>query len=242
MIKGHKPKNFTNLGRKLNAASRKRLSASQKKRFKNGLPPSMYEKLLQTHRTPSYRRQRSVIAKQIAARIRSTDPEYYNRWSLRALKIQEQLFKDLDYRRSWGLKTKEAFEKRRKNRKTWKAYLKARAAIMEQRWKDPLFRKKALRKWRVPNRFESEIARILKAGDLEFVYEPFMCGYLPDFYLPKFDLVIECDGVYWHKGKEDRDSKRDAAFKKAGHSVLHVSDAELRRSQIDVVSKISSNL
>jgi len=51
----------------------------------------------------------------------------------------------------------------------------------------------------------------------------------PDFVLPDHDLIIECDGEYWHQD-EQREKERDRVFMKKGYEVLHLRGVEIREN------------
>ena len=51
-----------------------------------------------------------------------------------------------------------------------------------------------------------------------------------DFYLPEWNVDLECDGEYWH-GREDvreKDARRDATLVGAGFSVVRLTEADIR--------------
>ena len=49
----------------------------------------------------------------------------------------------------------------------------------------------------------------------------------PDFVLPRYNLIIECDGKYWHQDK-NLQRQRDAVFLGQGYKVLHLTGKEIR--------------
>lgn len=55
--------------------------------------------------------------------------------------------------------------------------------------------------------------------------------FVVDFYLPARNLVIECDGRYWHNlpGRQETDRRRDAELRKMGYSVLRLSEEVIRK-------------
>ena len=53
--------------------------------------------------------------------------------------------------------------------------------------------------------------------------------YLPDFILPKYDIVIECDGEYWHKDIV-KDLKRQGEIEQMGFRVLRFTDKQIRNN------------
>lgn len=63
----------------------------------------------------------------------------------------------------------------------------------------------------------------LKKSNFEFVEQyPIRCkyGYIVDFFIPKYKLIIECDGEIWHPEGNSRDKKRDGFLKSKGYNIL----------------------
>jgi very-short-patch-repair endonuclease len=52
-----------------------------------------------------------------------------------------------------------------------------------------------------------------------------------DFYLPARNLVIECDGTYWHSkpGAAEKDAKRDVRLQASGYRVVRLPEGDIRR-------------
>lgn len=59
-----------------------------------------------------------------------------------------------------------------------------------------------------------------------------------DFYVPKYNKVIEFDGTYYHGGKSNmsqqvdhflNDTRRDSSLKSLGYDILHVTEEEFRK-------------
>ena len=65
----------------------------------------------------------------------------------------------------------------------------------------------------------------------------------PDIAIPDLRLVVEYDGAYWHRGREDNDRQRDQQLADAGWDVLRVREAPLgtlSAHDIDVPSGASA--
>ena len=68
-----------------------------------------------------------------------------------------------------------------------------------------------------------------------------LCGItVADFYLPTYDVVIYCDGEYWHSDSEsiERDTNQNAILKSSGYQVYRFTEAEIRRSPHDCLDQI----
>jgi very-short-patch-repair endonuclease len=51
--------------------------------------------------------------------------------------------------------------------------------------------------------------------------------YVPDALLPNHKVIIEVDGVRWHRRRVDHDRKRDRYLADQGYTVIHFTDIEL---------------
>ena len=45
---------------------------------------------------------------------------------------------------------------------------------------------------------ERKMKKLLNELKIEYKMQYIVCGWIFDFYLPKYNLLIECDGDYWH--------------------------------------------
>lgn len=80
---------------------------------------------------------------------------------------------------------------------------------------------------------ESTLERIVRL-QLEKLNEPFqqemrIRKFRADFYLPKRNLIIECDGEYWHMAQKAklRDQRKDKFLEKLGYNILRLSGQEI---------------
>jgi len=64
-----------------------------------------------------------------------------------------------------------------------------------------------------------------------------------DFYIPALNLIVECDGTYWHS-REDmkkRDKAKDAYAKKCGFNILRLKEEEINNNLYEgILSKVRS--
>lgn len=64
--------------------------------------------------------------------------------------------------------------------------------------------------------------------------------FLVDAYIPKFNLIIECDGDYWHSLPNiiKKDKRKNAYLKKCGFKLIRISETSiLNRSFVDLLLK-----
>lgn len=52
-------------------------------------------------------------------------------------------------------------------------------------------------------------------------------NYSVDFYLPKSKTALEVDGIYWHRDRQEHDTKRDAYFASRGIRTIRITDKEI---------------
>lgn len=71
-------------------------------------------------------------------------------------------------------------------------------------------------KYNMRSTWEVRIAQLLTVAKIEFQYEPRKIdGYIPDFYLPEYDLWIEVKGFM-----NARSIEKITKFKEAGYNLL----------------------
>ena len=140
---------------------------------------------------------------------------------------------------------------------TKKAHEKTRQMIDEgmHPFQDPKIRIKAQKALFKKNYggtwIEKKIGWLLNQMGLEYISQkPIPYGFdslgrskhlFPDFVLSEYDLIIECDGEYWHKNKQ-RQKERDQVFKKQGYKVLHLLGSKIRENIEDCRKEIEFSL
>jgi len=74
----------------------------------------------------------------------------------------------------------------------------------------------------------------------EFVQEVGIGPYNVDFFLPRRNLVIECDGSYWHSliASIIRDRRKNTFLTRQGYRVFRLSEEDIRRSPSDCVDRV----
>ena len=63
--------------------------------------------------------------------------------------------------------------------------------------------------------------------------------YFPDFAIPKSNLLIECDGSYWHKNKK-RENLRESRLKELGWNIVRFSDTEIKSDLMSCANKVKT--
>lgn len=132
----------------------------------------------------------------------------------------------------------------------WMRDPQRRAQISEsvsRKWDDPIYREKVTTH---PNRcrygkvtaIELKVKHFLESIGVDFEQEKHIIGLRGwvDFYLPQSNMVIECDGDYWHNrpGSRQKDERRDQHLKSLGIKVLRLSEHEINKKWNDVTRRI----
>lgn len=82
---------------------------------------------------------------------------------------------------------------------------------------------------------EKKVRYALQKAHINFLQEAKIGKYRADFLLPQHNLVIECDGDYWHKipGIEARDKRKDRSVQELGYSIVRFTEKEIRKASPD---------
>jgi very-short-patch-repair endonuclease len=64
--------------------------------------------------------------------------------------------------------------------------------------------------------------------------------YVADFYFPNINVVIEEDGVWFHKDKIERDNIRTLEMEEAGYRVFRITDYAVLNKYDDVKNEINN--
>lgn len=81
-----------------------------------------------------------------------------------------------------------------------------------------------------PTKIEKILYDELDKMSISYKTQEILYGFATDCFIECKNLVIECDGVYWHSLPEaiEKDMRRDKLFKENGISVLHLKETELK--------------
>jgi very-short-patch-repair endonuclease len=82
-------------------------------------------------------------------------------------------------------------------------------------------------------KLEQLVSAVLSQLGIKFKQQPDIPGVssVPDFLLPSFNRIVECDGAYWHTRPEVqmRDRRSTRRYRKAGYHVSRWSDKFVKR-------------
>lgn len=89
-----------------------------------------------------------------------------------------------------------------------------------------------------PTSIEIKVAEQLEEYGIKYVYQKSICNghFILDFYLPEYQLVIECNGDYWHNRPErkERDLKVEKYVKAKGKDILWLWEHDINDEWFDL--------
>lgn len=93
---------------------------------------------------------------------------------------------------------------------------------------------------------ELKILEELKVRGLEFIEQhPLENITVVDFYLPKYNIVLYCDGSFWHKGKWairnntlEKDLRQKLILESCGYKVFRFDEEKINQSAVECVNEV----
>lgn len=98
-------------------------------------------------------------------------------------------------------------------------------------------------KYKGESSLEERMRKILIKFKIRFLQEYKIGRFHADFLIPELNLVLECDGEYWHLSKKgaQRDKRKDRLIGKLGYKILRLSGQKiLKSSDKEIVKRIVS--
>lgn len=89
---------------------------------------------------------------------------------------------------------------------------------------------------------ELKLKEYLRQNNMKFIHQYRYKLGMADFYLPEQNLIIECDGEYWHSlpGCKERDERQTKYLQSQNFNVLRLSSEEImKHSNILCLSKLN---
>lgn len=108
-----------------------------------------------------------------------------------------------------------------------------------------------------PTKIEIKMMEFLKNEKIKFIQNYKIKGFLVDFYLPKYNLVIECDGDYWHANPDfmfdkeltepqirniDRDRRKNEMLINEGINFFRFWERDINNNFSSIEKKIKESL
>ncbi len=96
--------------------------------------------------------------------------------------------------------------------------------------------------WKCFKKYKGESSlELIVRQQLEKLNEPFqqemrVKRFRADFYLPNRNLIVECDGEYWHMSEKVklRDQRKDKLLKIMGYDILRLSGQDIINSDFSI--------
>lgn len=90
----------------------------------------------------------------------------------------------------------------------------------------------------MPTSIEVKVGQQLEDYGIKYIYQKPICRghFIVDFYLPEYQLVIECNGSYWHNRPERklRDKELEEYVLSKGKDILWLWDYEINDEWFDI--------
>ena len=82
-----------------------------------------------------------------------------------------------------------------------------------------------------PSSIEFSIRKILDILKIKYEVNQQVGSYFPDIIIPCANLIIECDGDYWHNkpGAQEKDKERDKYLREQGYEVVRIWEHEIKK-------------
>lgn len=82
---------------------------------------------------------------------------------------------------------------------------------------------------------ERIVHALLDRLDIKYITGHRIGKYVADIFVPDKNLVVECDGLYWHTlpGRAEKDVRRDAYMRALGYSILRLPEQDIKKGQVE---------
>ena len=91
---------------------------------------------------------------------------------------------------------------------------------------------------------EVTVANLLTSLGVEYEEQKHIGRYCVDFYVPHKNLVIECDGEYWHgerkPGAKEKDARKDAFLASKGYSIFRFPEPDIKNGHFSPLLRLIS--
>lgn len=107
---------------------------------------------------------------------------------------------------------------------------------MLNKWKDENYKKQQLKKMSIyyiknQTSIEKKIQSLLQQLNIEYESQKCIYNFIVDFYLPKYNIIIECDGDYWHNLQHivKRDIIKNKIFNDNDYKMIRIQEKQIKR-------------
>jgi very-short-patch-repair endonuclease len=91
-----------------------------------------------------------------------------------------------------------------------------------------------------PTSLEAPVISFLKENNINFIFQYKVDDrWLCDFYVPSINLIIECDGEYWHNldKVKIKDKVKNAYLKQKGYDLLRILEVDIKNDNYKSILK-----
>ncbi len=88
-----------------------------------------------------------------------------------------------------------------------------------------------------PSSIELAVQMVLRALSVDFLPQHRIGRYAVDLWIPSRSLIIECDGSYWHRNRQEHDQRRDEHMRQLGYATLRLTESAIRSGQAEQTLK-----
>lgn len=176
---------------------------------------------------------------------RSLYAKLHNPMNKPEIKLKHRKIMDSkEYRENLSIKTSEgiknmSIEKKEKHKQKHR-----------ELWRNENYRKKHLYNSCIKRTttIEIKIMEFLNELQIDFIHQYFIndikAKYFCDFYIPKLNLVIECDGNYWHNYPNGtaKDILRNEQLKLKGYKILRIWEKDIRKMKTENLKEMIDNV
>lgn len=111
----------------------------------------------------------------------------------------------------------------------------ARKRMKQREWSAKRIFATALRN--APTEAERALHEALTKLKVSFQFQPVKLGFIPDFYIPKGEIIIEADGAI-HKRQQAYDQRRDDIFKANGILTVRIPNERIMADPMAIAREI----
>jgi len=148
-----------------------------------------------------------------------------------------------------GIYSQETINKIKKKligRKISEEVVERMKAGQQKRWSNPVEKERMMKilskSWiKKDTLIERIIEAELKTRKIVYKKQYLIFSTIVDFFVPKYNLAIYCDGKYWHSLPNviERDKKYTQLLKKNGYQVIRLKENEIKESSSNCVDSLN---
>lgn len=159
-----------------------------------------------------------------ASKTRWADPAFRDRESRR----RREAFQDPEYRERFRAAMRKPETRQRLSDAAKALWAAMPPEERERRRTSMSHGRRTVKGGHLITRLEAAVMTALNDRDLAYFVHKHVGGFFADLLVPSLNLIIECDGAYYHGLRPDTDAARDAAMLTLGYETLRLTEAEIK--------------